>query len=144
MVRLLLEFKKGLSQGHRLFTLIAGDTGCYGIDIGTSVVELLTDIFKIDGAYKLIVKEFNAQWLIKYHSELETLLTTNYDKIDYIIVPVQSASDKILRLMQRPYKIENVKRCIRNPEKQNSTIEHNHPHHGGIPRRDRRRLPEIR
>ena len=111
---ILLEFKKGLSQGHRLFTLIAGDTGCYGIDIGTSVVELLTDIFKIDGAYKLIVKEFNAQWLIKYHSELETLLTSNYDKIDYIIVPVQSASDKILRLMQRPYKIENVKRCIRN------------------------------
>ena len=111
---IILEFKKGLSQGHRLFTLIAGDTGCYGIDIGTSVVELLTAIFKIDGAYKLIIKEFNAQWLIKYHSELETLLTTNYDKIDYIIVPVQSASDKILRLMQRPYKIENVKRCLRN------------------------------
>lgn len=111
---ILLEFKKGLSQGHRLFTLIAGDTGCYGIDIGTSVVELLTDIFKIDGAYKLIIKEFNAQWLIKYHSELETLLTSNYGKIDYIIIPVQSASDKILRLMQRPYKIENVKRCLRN------------------------------
>ena len=108
------EFKKGLNRGHQTFTLIAGDTGCYGIDIGTSVVELLTDIFKIEGAYKLILKEFNAQWLIKYQSELETLLTTNVDKIDYIIVPVQSASDKILRLMQRPYKIENVKRCLRN------------------------------
>ena len=111
---IILEFKNGLSQGHQLFTLIAGDTGCYGIDISTSVVELLTDIFKIDGAYKLIIKVFNAQWLIKYQSDLETLLTTYYDKIDYIIVPVQSASDKILRLMQRPYKIENVKRCIRN------------------------------
>jgi MiaB/RimO family radical SAM methylthiotransferase len=110
---ILLEFKKGLSQGHRLFTLIAGDTGCYGIDIGTSAVELLSEIFKVDGAYKLIIKEFNAQWLIKYQSELETLLTTNFDKIDYIIVPVQSASDKILRLMQRPYKIENVKNCLR-------------------------------
>ena len=108
------EFKKGLSQGHQTFTLVAGDTGCYGVDIGTSVVELLADIFKIDGAYKLVLKEFNAQWLIKYQSELETLLTTNYDKIDYIIVPVQSASDKILRLMHRPYKMENVKRCLRN------------------------------
>ncbi|MEJ2473020.1 MAG: radical SAM protein [Desulfobacterales bacterium] len=131
---ILLEFKEGLSQGHRLFTLIAGDTGCYGIDIGTSAVDLLSEIFKVDGAYKLIIKEFNAQWLIKYQYELETLLTTNFDKIDYIIVPVQSASDKILRLMQRPYKIE----------KQHSAIEHNHPHHGGIPRRDRRRLPKIR
>ncbi len=110
---ILLEFKEGLSQGHRLFTLIAGDTGCYGIDIGTSAVALLEEIFKVDGAYKLIIKEFNAQWLIKYQCELETLLTTNFDKIDYIIVPVQSASDKILRLMQRPYKIENVKSCLR-------------------------------
>ncbi len=114
---ILWEFKRGLSQGHRLFTLIAGDTGCYGIDIGTSAVELLSEIFKVDGAYKLIIKEFNAQWMIKYQSELETLLTNNFDKIDYIIVPVQSASDKILRLMQRPYKIENVKRCLRNLKK---------------------------
>jgi hypothetical protein len=42
---ILLEFKGGLSQGHRLFTLIAGDTGCYGIDIGTSAVDLLIEIF---------------------------------------------------------------------------------------------------
>jgi len=54
---ILLEFKKGLSQGHRLFTLIAGDTGCYRIDIGTSAVELLSEIFKVDSAYKLIIKD---------------------------------------------------------------------------------------
>ena len=141
---IILEFKKGLSQGHRLFTLIAGDTGCYGIDIGTSVVELLTAIFKVDGPYKLIIKEFNAQWLIKYHSELETLLTTNYDKIDYIIVPVQSASDKILRLMQRPYKIKNVKRCLRNLKNKIPQLKITTHIMAGFPGEDRRRLPKIR
>ena len=106
------EFKKGLNQKYQKFTLVAGDTGCYGIDIGTTIVALLSDIFSIDGSYKLILKEFNAQWLIKYQLELESLLKDNYEKIDYIIIPVQSASDKILKLMKRPYKIEKVKECL--------------------------------
>ncbi len=111
------EFKKGLDRGYRTFTLVAGDTGCYGIDIGTTVVELLAAIFQIPGAYRLILKEFNAQWLIKYRSGLESLLADNYDRIDYIIVPVQSASDKILQRMKRPYQIEKVKDCLRTMKK---------------------------
>jgi MiaB/RimO family radical SAM methylthiotransferase len=111
------EFKIGLAQGYQSFTLVAGDTGCYGIDIGTTIVALLSAIFAMEGFYKLIIKEFNAQWLIKYRPELETLLKDNYDKIDYIIVPVQSASDKILRRMKRPYEIEKVKDCLRTLKK---------------------------
>ncbi len=107
------EFKNGLAEGYRTFTLVAGDTGCYGIDIGTTVVELLAAIFEIPGSYRLILKEFNAQWLIKYRNGLESLLKDNEDKIDYIIVPVQSASDKILQRMKRPYQIEKVKDCLR-------------------------------
>jgi len=111
------EFKKGLNQKYQTFTLVAGDTGCYGIDIGTTIVDLLSEIFKIEGAYKLVLKEFNAQWLIKYQLQLENLLKHNYDRIDYIIVPVQSASDRILQLMRRPYKIEKVKECLRSIHK---------------------------
>ena len=111
------EFKKGLNQKYQTFTLVAGDTGCYGIDIDTTIVDLLSEIFKIEGAYKLVLKEFNAQWLIKYQLQLENLLKHNYDRIDYIIVPVQSASDRILQLMRRPYKIEKVKECLRSIHK---------------------------
>ena len=111
------EFRKGLEQKYQTFTLVAGDTGCYGIDIGTTIIDLLSEIFKIEGAYKLILKEFNAQWLIKYHDQIEELLKNNHGKIAYIIVPVQSASDKILKLMQRPYKIERVKECLRSIHK---------------------------
>ncbi|MGD8264818.1 MAG: MiaB/RimO family radical SAM methylthiotransferase [Desulfobacterales bacterium] len=113
LIEIIKEFKKGLNQEYQRFTLVAGDTGCYGIDIGTTIVDLLSEIFKIEGAYKLILKEFNAQWLIKYQLQLENLLKNNDDKIDYIIVPVQSASDRILQLMKRPYKIERVKECLR-------------------------------
>jgi len=117
LLEIIKEFKKGLKQTYQTFTLVAGDTGCYGIDIGTTIVDLLSEIFKIEGFYKLILKEFNAQWLIKYQLQLENLLKDNYDKIDYIIVPVQSASDRILQLMKRPYKIEKVKECLRSIHK---------------------------
>jgi len=118
IAEIITEFKNGLGQGYRTFTLVAGDTGCYGIDIGTTVVELLTAIFEIPGAYRLILKEFNAQWLIKYRAGLEAILKDNADRIDYIIVPVQSASDKILQRMKRPYQIEKVKDCLRSMKRQ--------------------------
>jgi len=106
---ILNEFKSGLNQGFKNFVLIAGDVGCYGVDIGTSVVELLSKLFAVEGSYKIIIKEFNAQWVVKYFQDLLKIFKENYEKIDYIVIPVQSASNRLLRLMKRPYTIEDVK-----------------------------------
>jgi len=106
---LLNEFKSGLDQGFKHFVLIAGDVGCYGVDIGTSAIELLSELFAVEGSYKIIIKEFNAQWVVKYFQDLLKIFKENYEKIDYIVVPVQSASNRLLRLMKRPYNIEDVK-----------------------------------
>ena len=106
------EFKSGLAQGFKQFVLIAGDVGCYGVDIGISVVELLSALFSLEGNYKIIIKEFNAQWVVKYFDDLLALFKQHYQKIDYIVVPVQSASNRILRLMKRPYTIEDVKKYL--------------------------------
>jgi MiaB/RimO family radical SAM methylthiotransferase len=106
------EFKNGLDQGFEHFVLIAGDVGCYGVDIGISVVELLSALFAVEGSYKIIIKEFNAQWIVKYFQDLLDLFKQHYEKIDYIVVPVQSASNRMLRLMKRPYTIEDVKKYL--------------------------------
>ncbi|MEJ2727542.1 MAG: MiaB/RimO family radical SAM methylthiotransferase [Deltaproteobacteria bacterium] len=106
------EFKSGLDQGFKHFVLIAGDVGCYGVDIGISAVELLSELFAVEGSYKIIIKEFNAQWIVKYFRDLLKIFKENYEKIDYIVVPVQSASNRMLRLMKRPYTIEDVKKYL--------------------------------
>ncbi|MBW2429654.1 MAG: MiaB/RimO family radical SAM methylthiotransferase [Deltaproteobacteria bacterium] len=106
------EFKSGLDQGFKHFVLIAGDVGCYGVDIGTSAIELLSELFAVEGSYKIIIKEFNAQWVVKYFQALLKIFKENYEKIDYIVVPVQSASNRMLRLMKRPYTIEDVKKYL--------------------------------
>jgi MiaB/RimO family radical SAM methylthiotransferase len=106
------EFKSGLDQGFKHFVLIAGDVGCYGVDIGTSAIELLSELFAVEGSYKIIIKEFNAQWVVKYFQDLLKIFKENYEKIDYIVVPVQSASNRMLRMMKRPYTIEDVKKYL--------------------------------
>lgn len=111
--KLIEEFKTGLNKGYKKFIFIAGDVGAYGIDIDTNIVELLDEILVIEGDYKIILKEFNAQWLVRYYDNLECILSKHYNKIDFITLPLQSGSDRILQLMRRPYKIDIVKDCLR-------------------------------
>ena len=110
------DFKNGLNKGYKIFQVLGEDVGCYGLDIKTTIVKLLEEIFRIPEDYKLMIKYFNAQWLIKYYDDLERIFSENYKKIDFFNVPIQSGSDKILRLMNRPYRIEELKSCLRRLE----------------------------
>jgi tRNA A37 methylthiotransferase MiaB len=49
---------------------------------------------------------------VKYFDDLMNIFKQHYEKIDYIVVPVQSASNRMLRLMKRPYTIEDVKKYL--------------------------------
>ncbi len=110
----LREVKDGLSQGYTLIRMLAEDFGCYGVDIGTDIACLLNDIFSLGEGkdFRLIVRNFNAQWLIRYYDELEKVICAHHAKFMYMHIPVQSGSDKILALMRRPYVIGQVKRCL--------------------------------
>lgn len=109
---ILQEFSRGVQQGEKTFVLINNDVGSYGQDIGTNFAELMEKIFEIDGRYKIRIIDFNPRWLIRYFDKLLPLFKKNQDKIAYLSMPVQSASDKILRLMKRPYKIDDIKACF--------------------------------
>ena len=109
---ILENFKKGLSAGYKKFALLAGDIGCYGLDIGTNLPNLLKELFKVDGDYKIILVDLNARWFVKYPDELVSVLKPNQNKVHSLILPIQSGSNKILKLMNRQYEIEDVKRCI--------------------------------
>ena len=108
------EFRRGLSSGHKKFVLIAEDVGCYGIDINTTIVSLLSEMLNEKGEFSIIVNDFNARWLIKYYDVLLPLFKTHYKKIHDIRIPIQSGSNRILELMRRGYRIEDVKQCLVN------------------------------
>ena len=106
------EFKSGLKKGYKTFALISGDIGCYGLDIGTDLPSLLSKIFAVSGDYKVILWDLNARWFLRYQSELIAVLKDNFEKVERIIMPIQSGSNRILKRMSRHYRIEEVKSCI--------------------------------
>ncbi len=106
------SFHLGLNKGFKKFVLIAEDVGAYGIDVNTNIVALLEELFAIDGDFKIIIDDFNPHWMIRYFDELLPLLTKYSNKIEDLRIPIQSGSNRILKLMRRRYTIEEVSLCI--------------------------------
>jgi len=106
------QFSFGLQNGYKAFRLIAEDVGSYGQDISSNIVELLGEICNQDKDFKLIIDDFSPKWFVKYFQELLEIFAKNASRIGYLGLPVQSGSEKILRLMKREYSAENVRKCI--------------------------------
>jgi tRNA A37 methylthiotransferase MiaB len=106
------DFKKGLKDGYRIIYLVGEDTGAYGLDINTNFVRLIEEIVKIEGNYKIRILDLNSQWLIKYQSGLKKVFDKNSNKFDFIGLGVQSASNRILKLMNRRYDIQELKKVL--------------------------------
>lgn len=113
MEKIIDEFKRGLDLGYRYIQLVSEDTGCYGVDMGTTMPALLDRICNVKGDYRLIIIDFNPRWIVKYWSELMPLLIKHQSKIREIFIPIQSGSNKILKAMQRYYTMDEVKPLLK-------------------------------
>jgi len=111
--RIITEFHEGLSKGYYRFLLVGEDVGAYGQDIGLSIVELLNSLFKIDKKYKIEIHDFSPKWLTEYFPSLYQIVKNNHDRIDVLGFPIQSGSEKILKLMNRDYSATELKRCLK-------------------------------
>ncbi|MFX0200694.1 MAG: MiaB/RimO family radical SAM methylthiotransferase [Candidatus Hodarchaeota archaeon] len=107
---IMAEFKKGLDKNFRKFTLIGTDLGAYGRDQGTNLIALLNALFKNEGDYKLRLPNINPRWLTEMMPELRELVKSR--KINVIGAGAQSGSNRILRLMNRRYRIEDYKESM--------------------------------
>jgi threonylcarbamoyladenosine tRNA methylthiotransferase CDKAL1 len=103
------SFRVGLKQGHSDFALMAGDIGCYGLDVNTNLPALLNKLFAEEGNYRFFLVDLNPRWLKDYYSDFLAVLKVNPGKVSKIMIPIQSGSNRILKLMDRHYQIDEVK-----------------------------------
>ncbi|MBP7653806.1 radical SAM protein [Candidatus Dependentiae bacterium] len=104
--KVLSDFETGLKMGHKKFILLIDDIGSYGIDIGTNFAELLNEM--------LAYKEYNFQLSMYYIFPGHFLRL--FDKINkeiflymrLINIPLQSTSQRILKMMNRNYDVKKV------------------------------------
>lgn len=105
------EFKNGLKEGYTKFWLVGDDCGCYGLDIGTNIGNLINKLIKEKGNYKFIINYFEPNWLVKFYPALKKAFKQH--KIKFFGLPIQSGSNRILGLMNRHYKIEDIIEIIK-------------------------------
>lgn len=111
--RIVEEFRNGLSKSYKVFQLIAEDTGCYGLDIGSDFSTLLRKLFSIEGEYRLVIIDCCPQWLVEQREIIIPLLVEHQGKVQELFVPIQSGSDHILKSMKRGYRAGDVKSVLK-------------------------------
>lgn len=96
------EIKDAISSGTKEILLTAQDTGCYGLDINTNITELLKEIIKIPGDFKIRLGMGNPQHFKNYKQEITEVMKS--DKMyRFLHVPLQCGSDAVLKKMNRHY-----------------------------------------
>jgi len=105
------EFEEGLAKGYTEFALIGTDLGAYGRDHGNTLAVLLKELIKRKGDYKIKLRNIQPRFLIEMMPEFLKILECG--KISYIGSAAESGNNRILKLMNRGYRIEDFKKAIR-------------------------------
>lgn len=93
------EISSLINNGYNEIVLTGIHTGNYGVDLGTCFSDLLEDILKISGLKRLRISSIEITELDdKFFKLLENPILCNH-----LHVPLQSGSDRILKLMNRKY-----------------------------------------
>jgi len=106
------EIKIRLDQGYKRINITATDCGCYGIDIGSSLPKLLKEIIKVKGDFKIRLGMANPNFVLEFLNELIKIYKDD-KMIKFLHIPLQSGSNKILKDMNRKYKVEDFKKIVK-------------------------------
>jgi tRNA A37 methylthiotransferase MiaB len=93
-------------QGTERIILASEDIGAYGKDMDVEFPDLLEKILQIKGEFSLYLHFYDPRWLRTQGDRLIPMLQSG--RIKYLQSPLQSGSDRILKLMRRGYLIGHV------------------------------------
>ncbi|MBD3878801.1 MAG: 30S ribosomal protein S12 methylthiotransferase RimO [Quinella sp. 1Q5] len=106
-----LEIERLARQGVKEINLIAQDTTAYGTDLygKPQLVELLRELVKVDVPWIRILYAYPR----RFSDELIDLIAAEPKICNYVDLPLQHASNKILRRMNRPDTRESIEALLK-------------------------------
>ena len=103
------EVSRLARDGYKEIVLTGIHTGRYGIDINSSLYELLCELVKITNIYRIRLSSIEIN---EVTPEIIDLYKNNKIMARHLHVPLQSGSNKILKLMNRRYNKEEFMKMI--------------------------------
>lgn len=95
-----------ITLGAKELWITSQDTGCYGLDINTTIVDLLKEISKIKGDHFIRLGMMNVNYAYRFRKELAEIMNQSDNFFRFLHIPIQSANNRILGLMRRQYNSE--------------------------------------
>jgi len=105
------QISSAVRDGIKEIWVTSQDTGAYGMDNNSSLAELLADICRIEGFFRIRIGMMNPFHILDKIDEL--IDAYKDDKVfKFLHLPLQSANEKVLRRMNRFYNVKDFKRII--------------------------------
>ena len=107
------EYLALINEGNNFINIIAEDIGAYGVDINSGLPQLLDELDRISENAKTqwMLDGLQPMWYLKQRQHLIPLIRKK--RISALSVPVQSGSDRIIKLMNRDYDCKNAIACLK-------------------------------
>jgi MiaB-like tRNA modifying enzyme len=105
------EVKLAVKGGCKEIRLTGQDCGVYGKDLNYRLPDLLEEVCKIPGFFRIRVGMMGPSAILEILDDLVTVF--KHEKIyKFLHVPVQSGNDEILQKMNRNYTVRDFERII--------------------------------
>ena len=109
---IVLRVRRAIREGVKQIWITSEDTGAYGLDIGTTIAELLLKIVKeLPPGVMLRVGMTNPPYILD-HLESMSLLLQHPNVFQFLHIPVQSGSNRVLEKMNREYTREDFEKVV--------------------------------
>jgi len=108
---ILKEIKNAIADGCKEIWLTSQDCAAYGLDTNTNLAKLLEKTCKITGDFHIRVGMGNPNHIIKILPELIEAYK-NKKVFKFLHIPVQSGNNRVLKLMNRFYTVEDFRKIV--------------------------------
>jgi len=106
------EAKEAISKGCKELQVTAQDSACYGMDTGESFSQLLNQLAAIDGDFRIRVGMMHPKSLKGQLDEVINVIKNNEKIYNFVHIPIQTGSAKVLEEMNRLHTLEEYKMII--------------------------------
>lgn len=112
------EAKTAISNGCKELQVTAQDSACFGSDSGESFAELLNRLADIEGDFRIRVGMMHPKSLKGQLYEVIEAFKNNEKIYNFVHIPIQTGSSKVLEEMNRLHTLEEYKTMINEFRKQ--------------------------
>jgi threonylcarbamoyladenosine tRNA methylthiotransferase CDKAL1 len=109
---IICQAKDAIKDGVKELWITSQDTAVYGKDLGITLVDLLGDLVKLKGNFKIRLGMGNPNNLAEIADDLIPIFMSR-KMFKFLHIPVQSGNDIVLKKMNRKYSILEYKKLIK-------------------------------